>query len=365
MMDSKKASTDPDKSDTLSRMERDWDARAREAPEYYIATGRRQWRMDDFFQGGESNVNNEILADADLIRQGRRLSQMRVLEIGCGVGRMTRAMAAYFGEVHAVDISAEMIALAKKNLSDLQNVFLYKNSGMDLSEFPDRGFDFAFSFIVFQHIPDLDIIENYVREVHRCLKPGAVFKFQVHGGTNLKPTRDDTWNGWPLSMADARALADGCGFELLRAAGEGTQYFWLWFRKVRCPWVPTMIRYNSARAHTRLQGVIEAGRLWCAKRVAITFSPQSVRVGDWYSVSIPTMANQTIDVAYELTVPQCPTPISGVVSNWCELDSQGETRIVVPAEHPIGIVRITRVRSRTKDGRWHLVRAEIQVAGVE
>jgi len=48
---SKKASTDADTRDALSRMERDWDLRAREAPEYYIASARRQWRMDEFFQG--------------------------------------------------------------------------------------------------------------------------------------------------------------------------------------------------------------------------------------------------------------------------------------------------------------------------
>ena len=154
----KKASTDADTRDTLSRMERDWDARAREAPEQYIASAHRQWRMDEFFQSGQINVDNYILADAEVICRGKKLSQMRVLEIGCGAGRMTRALAASFGEVHAVDISTEMIALAKRNLSDLRNVFLHKNNGIDLSEFPDQSLDFAFSFIVFQHIPSLIII---------------------------------------------------------------------------------------------------------------------------------------------------------------------------------------------------------------
>ena len=114
---------------------------------------------------------------------------------------MTRAMAAVFGEVHAVDISAEIIALAKQNLSDLQNVFLYKNNGIDLAELPDQSCDFAFSFIVFQHIPILGVIENYVREVHRCLKPGAIFKFQLQGDTCLQSAQDETWVGVPLSLA--------------------------------------------------------------------------------------------------------------------------------------------------------------------
>src|SRR5262245_60651714 len=155
---SQKASTDADTKDTLSRMERDWNLRAREAPEYYIASARRQWRMDEFFQGGEINVDNDIRADANIICRGKKLNQMRVLEIGCGAGRMTRAMSAMFGEVHAVDISAEMSALAKDNLSGLRNVFLYKNNGIDLSGLSDQSYDFAFSFIVFQHIPILGVI---------------------------------------------------------------------------------------------------------------------------------------------------------------------------------------------------------------
>ena len=71
------------------RMKRDWDLRAREAPEYYIATAHQQWKLDEFFRSGEANVDNDILADADIICQGRQLAEMRVLEIGCGAGRRT------------------------------------------------------------------------------------------------------------------------------------------------------------------------------------------------------------------------------------------------------------------------------------
>jgi SAM-dependent methyltransferase len=335
--------------DILSRMERDWDLRAHEAPEYYIATGNRQWRKDEFFQSGEINVENDILADADIVRRGEGLRRMRVLEIGCGAGRMTRAMAALFGEVHAVDISAEMIALAKHNLADLRNVRLYKNNGMDLAGIPDRSCDFAFSFIVFQHIPSLEVIENYIREVHRCLKPGAVFKFQAQGDTGIQPA--DTWVGEPMSLSEARALAARCGFELIRSTGEGTQYFWLWFLKPRWPWLPASIRGPNA----------EGFRSWCSKRVAVTFSPDCVRVGEPYRVRIPGFAGQVIDVGYELTAERSQAPVTGVVGKWCELDSRGEASILVPAEHPAGIVRITRVRSRTNGSRWYRATGAIEV----
>ena len=125
-MDLPKTTAGPGAGDLLSQMERDWDARAREAPEYYIATGQQQWRPEQFFTSGQVNVDNEIRADAHCIGRGKSLGRMRALEIGCGAGRMTRAMASPFAEVHALDISAEMIALARRNLSDLKNAFFYK-----------------------------------------------------------------------------------------------------------------------------------------------------------------------------------------------------------------------------------------------
>ena len=356
--DSNKSSAGPDERDLLSRMERDWDARAREAPEYYIATARRQWRMDEFFRSGEINVDNDILANVGVICRGKKPSRMRVLEIGCGAGRMTRALAASFGEVHAVDISAEMIAAAKRNLSDLGNVFLYKNNGIDLSRIPDRSCDFAFSFIVFQHIPIPGVIETYVREVYRCLKPGAIFKFQVQGTSGVRIARDDTWVGVPMSLADARALAGRCGFELLSASGQGTQYFWLWFLKRKWPWIPEAIRRNAREALLRVRNAIQ-------KPVAIAFSPPSVRAGESYGVRIPGFAGQVIDIGYELTTGQSPAPVAGVVGRWCELDSRGEASILVPAEHPTGTVRITKVRSRTKTSRWYRAEGAIPVLGAD
>jgi trans-aconitate methyltransferase len=62
-------------------------------------------------------------------------------------------MAAAFGEVHGVDVSGEMIAPAKSNLAGVTNVSFYKNNGRDLANLSGSSYDFAFSCIVFQHIP--------------------------------------------------------------------------------------------------------------------------------------------------------------------------------------------------------------------
>ena len=215
----------------LRRMERDWDARARENARYYVATGRKDWTDEEFFQSGERTVAEEILTDMINICQGKQPGQMRVLEVGCGAGRVTRALAGLFGEVYGVDVSGEMIERAREALRDRPNVHLYKNNGKDLSVLPDIQFDFAFSSIVFQHIPSKEIIEGYIREVNRLLRPGALFKFQVQGNTALKTAPGDTWVGAPISDREAVEMALRNGFEPRYRHGAGEQYFWLWYFK--------------------------------------------------------------------------------------------------------------------------------------
>ncbi len=216
---------------TLEKMRADWDARARENARYYVNTATEEWTDETFFASGERTIAEEILTDMTNICQGREPKQMKVLEIGCGAGRVTRALANLFGEVHAVDVSGEMVARATRAVENLPGAHVYQNNGMDLSVIPGDNFDFAFSTIVFQHIPSREVIENYVREVSRLLRPGALFKFQVQGDTSIKTTEDDTWLGVPFSDADAVAMAERCGFEPRYRHGAGEQYFWLWFFK--------------------------------------------------------------------------------------------------------------------------------------
>lgn len=213
----------------LEKMRADWDARAKENARYFVATGKENWTDEEFFASGETTVDEEIRTDMTNICQGKEPKQMRVLEIGCGAGRITRALANLFGEVHAVDISAEMVAQAKQALMNHPNAHVYQNNGMDLRVIPGEGYDFAFSTIVFQHIPSKTVIETYVREVGRLLRPGALFKFQVQGDTSIEQNPEDTWLGAAYSDEEAVAMAERCGFEARYRHGAGSQYFWLWF----------------------------------------------------------------------------------------------------------------------------------------
>jgi len=215
----------------LERMRREWDERARENARHYVATAQTAWNDEDYFESGRENVRREILTDMGNICQGKDPKQMTVLEIGCGSGRITRALAEVFGQVYAVDISGEMIRQARETLRDTPNAHVFQNNGSDLRALGEIQADFAFSYIVFQHIPSREVIYSYTREVARLLRPGGLFKFQVQGDATLLTSPEDTWLGVPFSDADALGMAEACGFEPRYRHGAGTQYFWLWYFK--------------------------------------------------------------------------------------------------------------------------------------
>ena len=117
---------DPPLDRQLEKMRTDWDSRARANARYFIATGEQAYTEESFFQSGESNVREHIQSDLENICQTRDPGSMRIVEIGCGAGRLTKALASFFGEVHAVDVSAEMIRLASEEVGALPNIRFYE-----------------------------------------------------------------------------------------------------------------------------------------------------------------------------------------------------------------------------------------------
>src|SRR5262245_12086816 len=120
--------------DFAHEMKRDWDERARQNAKWFINSAKLQQSDQEFDATGKVEVERHVQADLALLAQGRDPKSLRVLEIGCGLGRMTRPLAETFGEVHATDVSAEMIRQARGRLHGLTNVHLSETNGLDFAE---------------------------------------------------------------------------------------------------------------------------------------------------------------------------------------------------------------------------------------
>jgi ubiquinone/menaquinone biosynthesis C-methylase UbiE len=130
------------------------------------------WTADDFFQTGRDHIKN-VLQKA--LPEGRG----KALDFGCGIGRLTQALAGHFESVDGVDISNSMIENAKKLNRFPDRVTYHLNQQDNLSLFPSNQYDFVCSVIVLQHMPSF-LQRNYIGEFIRLLKPGGIVFFQCN-----------------------------------------------------------------------------------------------------------------------------------------------------------------------------------------
>jgi len=204
-------------------MRADWNQRAREDAHYYVAFGSRDQDEASFLATGQAVVG---ALEAEL----RRLPDRgRALEIGCGPGRLMKPLSRHFGEIYGIDVSDEMIGLARERLRDTPNAHVEATDGASLSQFADDSFDFVYSYAVFQHVPSKDVVREYMRETTRVLKPGGIFRGQFNG---LPPLANpDTWGGVSFTAEEIRKFTKEHGLRLLALEGLQTQYMWTTWRK--------------------------------------------------------------------------------------------------------------------------------------
>ena len=173
--------------DIVQKMKRDWNRRASHHAKFWIAT--EDWQTDDAFadSGRETAERIRRLIGANW-QPG-----WRALEIGCGIGRVMRALAPYVAEIHGVDVSADMIRQSHEWLAGVAHARTHENSGVDLALFDAAYFDFVYAYVAFQHMPR-PVFAAYLRDARRVLRPGGLIAFQIYlaGPGFVDPEFDDT-----------------------------------------------------------------------------------------------------------------------------------------------------------------------------
>jgi SAM-dependent methyltransferase len=213
-------------------MRADWNRRAKEDAYFYAAFARRQQSDGEFFASAADTIPT---LEKELFRlPASPVEARRALEIGCGPGRLMGPMSRHFGEIRGVDISEEMIGLARERLRSIPNARLHVTPGSDLSMFDGDSFEFVYSYTVFQHIPSREVVLNYLREARRVLKPGGILCCQLRGTPPLKTELErelETWTGCHFSRDEMLAFAREHDFQLVAMSGLETQYMWTTWRR--------------------------------------------------------------------------------------------------------------------------------------
>lgn len=234
------------------QMRRFWNARAREDA-FFFVDDRQTYRSPDparFWTGEEAL--DYLLEGLDL----QLRSTDTVLEIGCGVGRISRVLAARARRVVALDISEEMLARARQHNPNLDNVEWFLGDGVSLVGIADGSIDACVSVVVLQHMPDPALTMGYVREVGRVLRPGGWAALQVSNnvaghrgevsvahrvralaGRAPRGLTHPAWIGSPVELDALRDAAQQGGATVEKVWGEGSQFCQVLLRR-RSPGLP-------------------------------------------------------------------------------------------------------------------------------
>lgn len=116
-------------------------------------------KKNDFLDSFEQGMLIKIMGDL----QGKK-----VLDIGCGTGRLIKKMVEKGGIVTGADISPEMLKIAKKKFDELEFV----EADIENLPFKNESFDVVVAAFVIVHLKDL---KRAFDEVYRVLKPGGSF----------------------------------------------------------------------------------------------------------------------------------------------------------------------------------------------
>jgi SAM-dependent methyltransferase len=138
----------------------------------------------------------------------------RVLDLGCGIGRLAAALAPQAGGVLGLDVSPAMVAAARARLAGIPGVAIETCNGHDLAGLPDGGFGLVLAADVFPYLVQAGAAPAMLAEAARVLAPGGHLAILNYGYRDLATDR-----------AEIAALAPSLGLAL-RLAGERPFRLW-------------------------------------------------------------------------------------------------------------------------------------------
>ena len=173
--------------DGLASHRVDWEDLAELDPLWSILTCPEarfnQWDKDEFFRTGEEEIQS-LIKNVD--RLGLPLSRSQALDFGCGVGRLTRALSKHFQRCCGVDISEKMISMARELNASFPNCEFLLNDRPDLSALPSDSYDLVYTARVLQHLPRPSLVEHFIRELYRLVRPDGLLVFQLPSYIDLR-----------------------------------------------------------------------------------------------------------------------------------------------------------------------------------
>jgi SAM-dependent methyltransferase len=185
----------------LQMIQAGWDDAAREDAMFNIITHADRinggWTAPEFFAHGQAEID-KAMARLDTLEVHPRRG--RALDFGCGVGRLTQALAEYFKRADGVDVSPEMVDQARSHNRHPGRVEYHLNT----QRIPFRAgtFDLIYTMIVLQHMPR-NLQRGYVKEFFRVLKPGGVAMIDIPDGPDyLHPNEWLSMYGTPRVMVE-------------------------------------------------------------------------------------------------------------------------------------------------------------------
>jgi ubiquinone/menaquinone biosynthesis C-methylase UbiE len=156
----------------------------------------------------------------------------RVLEVGCGVGRLIMPLRQIFRIVDGIDVSQKMVDLSRTYTRGRINGGIWKNDG---STIPLSGssYDFVFAFTVFQHIRSVQVFTTYLREMRRVLRIGGRVRYQMHEvNEQFGRWEEDPNTVWgnAYTADELKGLTVAAGFSDVEVIEEAP---WVWITAVK------------------------------------------------------------------------------------------------------------------------------------